>query len=227
MNNNTRKSKSACSLDDGLIAKTYSMNNALQILKQLTERELRDGYCHGGQSSACQWTVTCLVYLWLYYPLPASETFIRDSQGKWFLESDARYTVISKLFLESGARYTVISNLSSSCRIQLSGQCTWTHFSVFRRFRKFRKTTLSFVMSVGLSSVENSASTGPIFMKFDISVFLENLPRKFKSHYNLTRIGGTLHKDLCTIMICRSILLRMGNVSYQACRENQNTFYVP
>ena len=67
-------------------------------------------------------------------PLPAVETFIRNSQGK--------------LHLESGARDTVTSNLSSSGGIRLSGQSTWTHFSVFRRVRKFRKTTVSFVVSV-------------------------------------------------------------------------------
>jgi hypothetical protein len=31
-----------------------------------------------------------------------------------------------------------------------------------------------------------------------IRVFLENLSRKFKFHYNLTRIKGTLHEDLRT-----------------------------
>jgi hypothetical protein len=36
-------------------------------------------------------------------------------------------------------------------------------------------------------------------MKFDILVFFENLPRKFKFHYNLTRITGTVHGDrYCT-----------------------------
>jgi len=38
-------------------------------------------------------------------------------------------------------------------------------------------------------------------MKFDISVFFLNLLRKFKFHYNLTTITGTLHEDQCTFMI--------------------------
>jgi len=35
-------------------------------------------------------------------------------------------------------------------------------------------------------------------MKFDIWVFLENLPRKFKRDLkNLARMTGTFHKNLC------------------------------
>jgi hypothetical protein len=53
---------------------------------------------------------------------------------------------------------------------------------------KLRKATISCVMSVGLSPCvpvgrsawNNWASTGRIFMKFDISVFFENLSKKFK-----------------------------------------------
>jgi hypothetical protein len=39
--------------------------------------------------------------------------------------------------------------------------------------------------------------------------------------------NGTLHEDLCTILIiCRWIHLRMRNVSDKICRENQNTYFV-
>jgi len=162
-NNNTRKSKSACLLPRWRLKSNYLERERSFADPKATSRtrEQRDGCCHGGQSSRCQWTVMCSFYPQLYYPLPAAEKFIRDSQGK--------------LYIESGARDTVTSNLSSSCRIQLSGQRTWTHFSVFRRVRKFQKTTVSFVKSVGLSAWNNSASTGPVFMKFDMSVFFENL----------------------------------------------------
>jgi hypothetical protein len=55
----------------------------------------------------------------------------------------------------------------------------------------------------------------------------ENLPRKFKFHYILTTITGTLHEDRYTFfVISRSVLLRMGNVSDKICRENQNTHFV-
>ena len=43
-----------------------------------------------------------------------------------------------------------------------------------------------------------SASTGRISMTFVIWVFCENLSRKFKFHWNLTRITGTLREDLRT-----------------------------
>jgi hypothetical protein len=37
-------------------------------------------------------------------------------------------------------------------------------------------------------------------MKLDTWVFFENLSRKFGFRYNLTRITGTLHDDLCTFL---------------------------
>jgi hypothetical protein len=48
--------------------------------------------------------------------------------------------------------------------------------------------------------------------------------RKFKFHYNLTRITSTWHKDLGKFFVVSlSVLLRMRNVSDKSCRENQNT----
>ena len=88
-------------------------------------------------------------------------------------------------------------------------------------FEKLRKTTVSFVMSVCLSvcpsAWNNSAPSGRIFMKFDISVFLENL----------TRITGSVHEDRCTLFIIpRSILLRMRSISDKMFRENWNTQFM-
>jgi hypothetical protein len=45
-----------------------------------------------------------------------------------------------------------------------------------------------------MSAWNNSAPTGRIFMKFNIWVFFENLSRKLKFHWNLTRITDTLVK---------------------------------
>jgi hypothetical protein len=51
-------------------------------------------------------------------------------------------------------------------------------------------------------------------MKFDVRGFFGNLPGKFKFHCNLTRIKGTVHEDMSTLMVISlSILLRMRNVS--------------
>ena len=54
--------------------------------------------------------------------------------------------------------------------------------------------------------------------------FLENPSRKFKFHWNQTKITGTLHENVFTFMtISRRILLRMRNVLDKICTENQNT----
>jgi len=60
-----------------------------------------------------------------------------------------------------------------------------------------------------------------------IFFFFENLSGKFKFQSDLTRIMGTSHEGLCTFMIIsRSVLLRMRNVSDKSCRENQNTHFM-
>jgi hypothetical protein len=64
-------------------------------------------------------------------------------------------------------------------------------------------------------------------MKFDISVFFENLLRKFKVHSNRTNINGTLHEDQYIFSIlARSVLLTMKNISDKNCRETRNTHFV-
>ena len=49
-------------------------------------------------------------------------------------------------------------------------------------FAKFRKATLSFVMSVRPPAWNISSPTGRIFMNFDIRNFFEELSEKFKVH---------------------------------------------
>ena len=87
---------------------------------------------------------------------------------------------------------------------------SWRELSTFLgTFRKLWKATISFIMSVYLSihpsvrpsTWNNSATTGWIFIKFDIWVFCETLWRKFKFDENLTRITDTLHEDICKLMI--------------------------
>jgi hypothetical protein len=61
------------------------------------------------------------------------------------------------------------------------------NFSFLSAFAKLRKATISLVMSVCRSPVHvsawnNSATTGQIFITFDIYVFLENLSKKLKFH---------------------------------------------
>ena len=66
-------------------------------------------------------------------------------------------------------------------------------------------------------------------MKIYIWVFFENLYRKFKIRWNLTKITGrpTLREDLCMFMITSLwILLKMRTVTDTSCRENQQTHFI-
>jgi len=73
----------------------------------------------------------------------------------------------------------------------------------------------------------SSAPTGRIFVKFDIWMFFEKLLRTFKFHWNWTRMKGILHECQCTfLIISRSILLRMRNVSNKRYRESLNTHFI-
>jgi hypothetical protein len=95
-----------------------------------------------------------------------------------------------------------------------------------RAYAKFRKAIISFFMSGRHSAWNNTAPVERIFVKFDTSVFFENLSRTFKFHSNLTRVTGTLHEDQNTFFVIpRSLLLRIRNVSDRSCRENQNTHF--
>jgi len=78
---------------------------------------------------------------------------------------------------------------------------------------KLRRATFSFITSVRPSARNNSATTGRIFMKFDIWILYENLSSKFKFHENLTIITGTLHDRYRLFIISRSVLLRMRKFS--------------
>jgi hypothetical protein len=59
-----------------------------------------------------------------------------------------------------------------------------------------------------------------------LSIFL-NMSRKFRFHYNLTRVAGNLHTHQYTILIvsCWS-LLRFWNFSDKSCKENENTHFM-
>jgi hypothetical protein len=57
--------------------------------------------------------------------------------------------------------------------------------------------------------------------------FFENFPRKFKFDWNLAKIMGTLHEDICTFMVIFCwILVRMKTLSDKSCTENQNTHFM-
>ena len=99
----------------------------------------------------------------------------------------------------------------------------WKYELNIRHIRKIAKSDylLHVCLSVCLSAWNNSAPIGRILMKCDIRIFLDKLSIKCKFHYNRTRITGTLHEYLPTLMaVSRSVLFVMRNVSDKSCREN-------
>ena len=96
-------------------------------------------------------------------------------------------------------------------------------------FEKLRKVATSFVIFVRSSVRRHGATWLPLdgfLWNLIFEPFFENLSRKFKFHYNPTKIMGTLHEDVSTFMaISGLILLRMRNVSNKSCRENENTHF--
>jgi hypothetical protein len=94
-----------------------------------------------------------------------------------------------------------------------------SYFSVILgAFVKLRKGTVNFVMSVGPSAWNTSASSGQILMKFDILVFLKKSERTFKLRSNMTQTTGTLLEDqyiYIFVITSHSVLLKMRNGSKQ------------
>jgi hypothetical protein len=70
--------------------------------------------------------------------------------------------------------------------------------SFLRYFKKLRKATVSFVMSLCPSTWNSSASTGLICVEYED--FSKNLSRKFNIHFNMRRKTDILHEDLRTFM---------------------------
>jgi hypothetical protein len=72
-----------------------------------------------------------------------------------------------------------------------------------------RKVTVSFLIFLN-----KSASTGRIFMKFNVWALFKNLSKKFNFQYSLTGLTGTSLEDAYTSMtLSCQIFLRMENVS--------------
>jgi len=105
-----------------------------------------------------------------------------------------------------------------------SGERTCYVSSLWGTFVKFWNATFS-LMSVCPSACNSAAHIwARIFMTFDVWVLFENLSRKFKSHYSVVRMTGTLPEQLCTFMITpHRISLRISNTGDESCWENHNT----
>jgi len=133
-----------------------------------------------------------------------------------------------------------LSCLSQTFRT-VNNSCRSSHTQFFSQvltaLQNYKNRPLaSFCRSVRLSvwsHETNSTPTGGIFLRLGIfvklifEIFSKTYRKKCKFHYNLTIITGTLHGDVCTfVIISRSVLVRVRNISDKICREIQNTIYV-
>jgi hypothetical protein len=133
--------------------------------------------------------------------------------------------------VNTSLRSSSLYHSPSVCRrrtLRLVLRLPQVRISFLGEFRKLRKATISFVMSICPSAWNNSAPTGRIFMKLDIWVFFfENLSTKIHVSLKSDKNNGTLHEDVFMFMtVSRWIILRMKHVSNKSCREKQNIFYV-
>ena len=113
--------------------------------------------------------------------------------------------------------------VSYNCKLILSFRC----FSQNCEKRLLTSSCLS-VISLCLSAWNNATHTERIFTKFGSGLFFENLLRKFKFRYSLTRITGSVHEDLYSFMIIsRSFPPVVRNVSDDILyRKSKHTFYI-
>jgi hypothetical protein len=101
---------------------------------------------------------------------------------------------------------------------------------IFRRFRKMRKATMIFVVSlcyVRPSAFNNSVSSERIFIKCGFEYFSKICLENSKFRSSRTRIRGTLYGDQYKFLIVScSVTLKMRNIWHEPCREYQNTHFI-
>ena len=95
---------------------------------------------------------------------------------------------------------------------------------IAKRVRKIAKKGLLDLACLCRSAWNNSSPKRDIRIKVGIWVCFENLYKRLKFYQNTARQRGTSHENLCIFMIiCRSILLRLRNISSKSCSENRHT----
>jgi hypothetical protein len=97
-------------------------------------------------------------------------------------------------------------------------------------FAKLPNVTISFVMSVRLSVCPHRTTRLPLVgfsWKFIYEHFFSKIFDKTQFSWKPDKNDGTLREDLYTFVImCRSVLFRMKNVSDKSCREIQNSHFM-
>lgn len=99
--------------------------------------------------------------------------------------------------------------------------------NILRRSCKIAKAPNSCVMSVCLFVWNNSALTRQSILKVHIWVFLVNLSRELKFHWNLTRLRDTIYDDqYIFLIIFRPVPLRILKFSEKSVERIKNTHFV-
>jgi len=94
----------------------------------------------------------------------------------------------------------------------------------FGAFGKFRKATISFVVSVRPSvRMEQLGCRWTDFHEFWYLKILRNSVEKIQVWLKSDKNNS---EDLCTYLISCLVLLRMRNISGKSCRENQNAHFM-
>ena len=156
-----------------------------------------------------------LLYLFIFHTFA-----LRKIQSWNSIWRSSSYRALNTLNLgyrnESVNAFTEMTSVCSEIRTKhLNGQ----KVEFLYAFAKLRKATVSFIMSVSpcvcvcvclslCSSAWNSATTRQIFTNFYIWVFFQNLCRKFKFLYNLTRMSVTsfTHQQMYYLLTWLKIL---------------------
>ena len=101
----------------------------------------------------------------------------------------------------------------------------WHVICCQRVFSELRKVTTSFpsFLPHGTARLRKDGFSWNLY----IWAFFDNLSRKFKFRWNLTRITGTVHEELCTFYDNIAVLLRIIHVNvWDRSRGNQNTHFM-
>jgi len=133
------------------------------------------------------------------------------------------YVVILSCMLVSDMTVYLVFSTPTSKPVSLLA--TIKAAALLGAFARLRKATVSFVTFVCPSF--RHATTRLLlngFLWHLIHAYVSKICRKFRVHYNRTRITGTLQEDQNTfLIITRSGLLGMSNVSGKIYIANQNT----
>jgi hypothetical protein len=100
----------------------------------------------------------------------------------------------------------------------------WNFLPFVDSFAKFRKATITFVMSVcpSVRMEQLGFRLTDFYEVWYLCIFWKYVEKKI----DLTVLRGSTREDLRTfVLIFHWILLRMRNISGRNCRENQNTHF--